>query len=131
MTTAGPIRWTSAAILARRVGPACSVSAITLACRRKSYKSLKALCGIWFQVATEWRARATRQVLGGWSARRVEPQRDRVDAVALIRRRRITLTREHVAGVAVAISAHHLGTALPQGVVRAQDHRFRGRRIEE
>ena len=62
---------------------------------------------------------------------RDQPQRDRVDAVALIRRRRITLAAEHVAQVAVAVRAQHLGTRRAHRMVGTQDHRVGARRVEK
>src|SRR5580692_9413186 len=61
-------------------------------------------------------AGATAKACDSWEIRRRadrlgvgdQTQRDRVDAVSLIRRRRIALAREHVTEMAVAVRAEHL-----------------------
>ena len=63
--------------------------------------------------------------------RRYQPQRDRVDAVALIGRRRVTLALEDVAQVAVAVGAYHLDPMHASRVVGPQDHRVGVGRIKE
>jgi hypothetical protein len=61
----------------------------------------------------------------------LEPQRDAVDAVPLVRGGGVALALEDVTEMAVAVAAQHLDAAHPQRVVGAQDDRVGVGRIEE
>src|ERR1700742_2480224 len=69
----------------------------------------------------------------GWTlnVRWDQAQRNRVDAVPLIRWRRVPLTGEHVTEVAVAVRADHLGACRPERMIGTQDHRVGAGRVEE
>ena len=54
-----------------------------------------------------------------------QPQRDRVDAVALVGRRRVALALEDVAEMAVAVGAQHFDAGHAHRIVGPQDHRVR------